>query len=204
MNNQVLDFFAANYAPGRIGLVGSHDPLYELVRIGQSGLTPNGKPSKWNHVFVMGDRRGTKGDIFILESDIHFSLQEIQFINGPQESKIDKWCLDSLDYACVLGMNLSASEQRKLIDTGIDLAYDVRYRYPVAELFGTLWAIITKSISRKNIFDMRYAIQCATMVRICYQAISKDPLSGMMDSVSNTSPERIYQSSLWTFRKEWP
>lgn len=204
MNAQVLDFFKSHYAPGRVCLVGSHDPLYELIRVGQSGLTPDGKPSKWNHTFLMGDRRGTREDIFILESDIHLSFQEMQFINGPQESKIEKWCLDSLDYASVLGMDLSQSEQRALVDTGIDLAYDVRYSYPVAGLFGTLWAIVSSTIARKNIFGSKYAIQCATMVRLCYQAIGKDPLTGMMDSLSNTSPERLYQSGLWTFKKEWP
>jgi hypothetical protein len=203
MNTQVLDFIGTNYAPGRVCLIGSHDPMYELIRIGQSGLTPDKKPSKWNHTFLLGERRGTKGEVFILESDIHFSLKELQFINGPQESKAEKWCLDSLDYACVLGMNLSQLEQQNLVDNGVDLVYDVRYRYAVAELFGTLWAILTKTISRKNIFDKKYAVQCATLVRMCYQAIGKDPLSGMMDDLSNTSPERIYQSSLWTFRKEW-
>lgn len=107
MSTQVLDFLGTHYAPGRVCLVGSHDPLYELIRIGQSGLTPDKKPSKWNHAFLFGERRGTKGDIFILESDIHFSLKELQFINGAQESKAEKWCLDSVDYACVVGMNLS-------------------------------------------------------------------------------------------------
>jgi hypothetical protein len=90
-----------------------------------------------------------------------------------------------------------------VVDSGIDLAYDVRYRYAVAELFGTLWAILTKTLSRKNIFDTKFAIQCAMLVRMCYQAINKDPLTGMMDDLSNTSPERIYQSSLWTFKQEW-
>lgn len=90
-----------------------------------------------------------------------------------------------------------------MVDNGIDLVYDVRYRYSVAELFGTLLAILSKTISRKNIFDTKYAIQCATLVRTCYQAIGKDPLTGMMNDLSHTSPERIYQSSLWTFKQEW-
>ena len=124
-------------------------------------------------------------------------------INGPQESNIEKWCLDSLDYACVLGMKLTPDERDRLIGTGVDLAYNKQYRYPVAELFGTLWAIVTKTIARKNVFDSDHAIQCASTVRMCYQAIGKDPMKGMPDALSNTSPERMAQSDKWTFRKEW-
>ncbi|MBI5464860.1 MAG: hypothetical protein HY966_07920 [Ignavibacteriales bacterium] len=203
MNTDVLTFFELNYAPGRVCLVGSHDPLYELIRIAQSGLTIDGKPSKYNHAFLMSERRGSEQKIFILESDIHFSAKEFQIINGPQESLLEKWCLDSLDYACVLGMDLAAGEQRKVIEQAVDLTYDVRRRYPIAELFGTLWAIITKTMGKKNVFDDQYAIQCATMVRLCYQAINKDPLQGEIDDITNTSPERLAQSTRWTFRKEW-
>ncbi|MEK9137994.1 MAG: hypothetical protein AAB393_12785, partial [Bacteroidota bacterium] len=79
-------FFRQNYSPARVCLVGLTDPLYELIRIGQSKITPDGKRSKWNHAFLMGERRGGLGKekIFILESDFHFSFKEFQFINGPQ------------------------------------------------------------------------------------------------------------------------
>jgi hypothetical protein len=153
----------------------------------------------------MGERRGSPGreKLFILESDFHFSWREFQFINGPQESLLEKWCKDSIEHACVLGMDLKPEEQRKVFSTGIDIAYDERYRYPIKELFGTLWAMLTGTLHKRNIFDEKYAIQCATFVRMCYQAIGKDPLVGSTDNLSNTSPERLYQSSMFTLRQEW-
>jgi hypothetical protein len=122
MNTQALDFFRQNYAPGRVCLVGLTDPIYELIRIGQAKITPDRKRSKWNHTFLMGERRGSPGreKLFILESDFHFSWREFQFINGPQESLLEKWCKDSIEHACVLGMDLKPEEQRKVLSTGID------------------------------------------------------------------------------------
>ncbi|MEK9137993.1 MAG: hypothetical protein AAB393_12780 [Bacteroidota bacterium] len=90
-----------------------------------------------------------------------------------------------------------------MIATGLDIAYDERYRYPVEELFGTLWAMLTGTLHKRNIFDEKYAIQCATFVRMCYQAIGKDSLTGAADHISNTSPERLYQSNVFRFRREW-
>jgi hypothetical protein len=205
MNTQALDFFRQNYAPGRVCLVGLTDPIYELIRIGQAKITPDHKRSKWNHAFLMGERRGSPGreKLFILESDLHFSWKEFQFINGPQESILEKWCKDSIEHACVLGMDLKPEEQRKILSTGIDIAYDERYRYPIKELFGTLWAMLTGTLHKRNIFDEKYAIQCATFVRMCYQAIGKDLLVGSTDDLSNTSPGRLSQSAVFTFRQEW-
>src|SRR2546422_507687 len=79
---------------------------------------------------------------------------------------------------------------------------DLHLRYPVGELFGTLWAIITRRLAKKNIFDDKHAVQCATFVRMCYQAIGHDPVTGAVH-LTNTSPESFYQSQLFTFRKEW-
>lgn len=205
MNAQALDFLTRNYAAGRICLVGLTDAMYELIRIGQAKITKDGKPSKWNHTFLMGDRRGSPGKqtIYILESDIHFSWKKFSFVNGPQESPLDKWCKDTIEHACVLGMELTPPDQQKAIGKGLEIAYDERYKYPVGELFGTLWAMLTNTLHKRNIFDEKYAIQCATFVRMCYQAIGKDPLVTSTDDLSNTSPERIWQSPGWTFRAEW-
>ena len=46
MNTRVLNFFRDNYVPGRICLVGANDIVGALIRDGQAGLTPDGKPSK--------------------------------------------------------------------------------------------------------------------------------------------------------------
>jgi hypothetical protein len=100
-------------------------------------------------------------------------------------------------------MPLTAKEEQKVLAKASEITLDKRYRYPVEGLFGTLWAMRTKTLHKRNIFDMKYAIQCATYVRMCYQAINKDPLVDSMDDITNTSPERLSQSALFTLRYEW-
>ena len=205
MNTEAFSFIRKHYAPARICLVGLSDPLYELVRMGQSQITPDHTRSKYNHAFLLGEQRGWFWwkRTYILESDFHFSFRETQFINGPRESLLQKWCQDSIEYACVLGMPLTTEEERKVLAKASEIAHDDRYRYPVEGLFGTLWAMWTGRLHRRNILDMKYAVQCATFVRMCYQAIDKDPLAESTDDISNTSPERLWQSPLFTMRQEW-
>lgn len=206
MNAQLLSFFRANYARGRICIVGANDPVGLLIRNGQSRITPDKKPSKWSHTFIMGEQRDdgrNDGSIYIYESDLHVSVAEWQVINGPQESRLVKWCNDTIEHACVLGLNITPLEQKSILRIALELTGDEKMKYPVAELFGTLWAILTRRLSKKNIFDDKYAVQCSTFVRICYQVIGKDILTGSPTDISNTSPEKIYQSQTFSFRQEW-
>lgn len=206
MNTAVLNFFRNNYVPGRICLVETNDIMGKLIRDAQGELTTDKKPSKWSHVFVMGSQRDdgmNDGSIYIFESDLHVSPVEFQVINGPQESRLVKWCRDSVEHACVLGIAMTDEEQKAVLRKGLGLADDDRMEYPVLELFGTLWAMLTNHLREKNIFNDRYAIQCATFARECYRAANKDPLPRSDASLSNTSPEKIYQSTLFTFRTEW-
>ncbi len=206
MNKTVLDFFRQYYAPGRVCLIGSANPIYKLIREGQSRLTKDGKPSRYNHTFLMGTLREDgwgDGGIYIYESDLHISVKEWEVRNGVMESRIVKWCLDDLEYAAVLGIELAQEQTKVLLQKALGYAYDDQHLiYPVGELFGTLWAIITDKLSKKNVFDDEHAVQCATFVRMCYRDIGKELiLTGTHPT--NTSPEEISQSQVFTFRQEW-
>ncbi len=72
----------------------------------------------------------------------------------------------------------------------------------MGELFGTLWASLTRRLDKKNIFDDKYAVQCATFVRMCYRDIGRDPLGAAVD-LTNTSPEAFFRSDVFSFRQEW-
>jgi hypothetical protein len=206
MNENVLNFFRQHYAPGRVCLIGSASPIYKLIRDGQSKLTKDGKPSRYNHTFLIGLQRDdgwNDGGIYIYESDLHVSTSEWEVRNGVMESRIVKWCLDDLEYAAVLGIDLSEQETHALMQRALRYAYDDKHLvYPVGELFGTLWAILTGKLSKKNIFDNEHAVQCATFVRMCYKDIQKDIIISGTDP-TNTSPEEISQSPVFTFRQEW-
>jgi hypothetical protein len=206
MNIQVLDFFRQNYAPGRVCLIGSANPIYKLIRDGQSGITKDGQPSRYSHSFMMGKVRNDgrdDGGMYIFESDLHVSVEDWEVKNGAMESRITKWCLDDLEYAVVLGMELSQSEIDNLLSKALWYAYEEHHlQYPVGELFGTLWAVLSHKLTKRNIFDDNHAVQCATFVRLCYQGIGHDFITSGTHP-SNTSPEEISQSDLFTFRKEW-
>jgi hypothetical protein len=205
MNTEAFDFIREHYSPGRVCLVGLSDPLYELVRMGQSVITPDHARSQWNHAFLLGDQRGWFWwkNTYILESDFHFSLRRSRFINGPRESLLQKWCKDSIEHVCVLGMPLTEEEEQKILAKASEIIRDKRYRYPVEGLLGTLLAMWANKLHKRNIFNLQYAIQCSTFVRMCYQAIDRDPLVGSTDDISNTSPERLSQSTAFTVRHEW-
>jgi hypothetical protein len=206
MNQSVLKFFSQHYAPGRVCLIGSANPLYKLIRDGQSRLTKDGKPSRYNHTFLMGVQRQDgrdDGGLYIFESDIHVSVKEWEVRNGVMESRLTKWCLDDLEYAAVLGLELTDREADALIQRALWYAYDEEHLiYPIGELFGTLWAILTGKLSKRNVFDDAHAVQCATFVRMCYRDIQREIVSSETD-LTNTSPEVISQSPVFTFRQEW-
>lgn len=74
----------------------------------------------------------------------------------------------------MLGLALSQNEEKSLLTKALELAYDEQHlRYPVEELFGTLWAILFNRLSKKSIFDDKFAVQCATFVRMCYQHVNQ-------------------------------
>jgi hypothetical protein len=206
MNQALTDFFARHYAPGRVGLVGATDLIGSLIRKGQAGLTPHGKPSRWSHAFLLGERRDdgrSDGSTYIYESDLKVSVTDWQVKNGAMESRLTKWCRDDIEHACVLGMELAASERDRLIRQALQYAYDEQHlRYPVGELFGTLWAVLTRRLSKRNIFDDKHAVQCSTFVRMCYRHIGRDPLNDAVD-LTHTNPEALYRSAAFDVREEW-
>jgi hypothetical protein len=206
MSNQVLDFFNTHYAKGRIGMIGGSDIRGWIVRNGQRGLTPDMEASRWSHVFIFGDKREdgrADGSVYIFESDLHVDIDAWQVINGVQESRLMKWCKDYVENACVLGINLTPEEQKAVTTKALELAYgEERFKYPLGELFGTLIAIIFRRMDKKNIFDERFSVHCSTYVRMCYQHIGKEILTGPVE-LANTSPEAIWQSQAFTFREEW-
>jgi len=212
MNQKVLDFFKQNYAPGRIGLIGATDAIGKLIRGGQAGLTPDKKPSRWSHSFILGEKRSdgrTDGGLYIFESDLNINPKDLQIQNGAMESRLVKWCRDDVENACVLGLNLTLQESDQIVSEALQLAYayydhEPHLKYPLGELFGTLWAILTKRLNKKNVFDDKYAVQCATYVRMVYQKIGKDPLPGGGVDLTHTSPEKLFQSPVLTFKQVMP
>ncbi len=206
MNTELAAFFEQHYAPGRVALVGATDLIGRLIRDGQAGMTVDGKPSRWSHSVLLGEKRDdgrTDGNLYIYESDLQVSVTDWQVKNGVMESRLVKWCRDDIEHACVLGMDLPPDERVSLVRKALEYAYDeTRLKYPIGELFGTLWAILTRRLNKKNIFDDKYAVQCATFVRMCYQHVGRDPLDSTID-LTHTAPEVLHRSDRFTFRQEW-
>ena len=207
LDEELLGFFTSHYSRGRMALVGATDFVSEAVRAGQKKLTPDGKPSLWSHVFIMGevrpDRRGPSGTMgrspYIFESDLQIQPQRVQLRNGAQENWVGKWCHDLVEHGAVLDLDLNEHEQDIVLGTALQLC-DEQIQYPILELVGTWLAIVTRRLWAANPFDDPHAMYCSSFVRHCYREAGRDFL-GQDISVSNTAPEHIAQSS--PFVAEW-
>lgn len=202
LNKEVLDFFTANFKPGAIGIVGAKDSVGLAVREGQKLLTLDGKPSLWSHCFLLGDlrfdRRGANDSIvkspYIFESDIILKLFKLLLRNGAQENWIGKWCQEKIENIGLIDFGLNADETKMVLATALQLV-DEQVLYPIHELLGTWWAIVTKKQWLPNPLDDPHAMYCSSFVRYCYKEVGRDFLDQGI-SVSNTTPEHIAQAGI--------
>ena len=197
LNPKLLEFFTIHYKPGIIGLVGAKGRIGMAIREAQSALTVDKNPSRWSHCFILGDlrldRRGAGGSRskspYLFESDFKINLLKSQIRNGTQESWIGKWCRKEVENAAIIDFGLSESQKDNVLATALQLV-DEQVFYPVQELFGTWWAIITKKQWLPNPIDDPHAMYCSSFTRHCYKEAGRDFI-GPEVSVSNTAPEDI-------------
>jgi hypothetical protein len=202
LNPRLIEFFTNNYKPGIIGMVGAKDMIGSAIREAQRLLTKDGKASLWSHCFVLGDlrldRRGPGNarseSPYIFESDLKVNLFKAQLRNGAQENWIGKWCRGDVENAAVLDFGLLEDQEDNILATALQLV-DEQVLYPIHELLGTWWAIITKKQWLPNPVDDPHAMYCSAFTRYCYREAGRDFI-GPEVSVSNTTPEDIAQAGI--------
>jgi hypothetical protein len=202
LNFRLLDFFTTHYKPGIIGVVGTKGTIGMAIREAQKAVTTDGEASLWSHGFIFGDlrldRRGQGGaksrSPYIFESDLKVNVFKPQLRNGAQENWIGKYCREKVENAAVIDFGLSEAERDNVLATALQLV-DEQVLYPIQELLGTWWAIITKREWRPNPADDPHAMYCSAFVRYCYKEAGADFL-GRKVSISNTTPEHIAQSGI--------
>jgi hypothetical protein len=202
LNPRFLEFFTTHYKPGTIGIVGAKGTIGMAIREAQKAVTTDGKDSLWSHCFLLGDlrldRRGAGGarskSPYVFESDLHTDFFKSQLRNGAQENWIGKWCREEVENAAVIDFGLSEDQRDNILATALQLV-DEQVLYPIHELFGTWWAIITKRQWLRNPLDDPHAMYCSAFVRYCYKEAGKDFI-GPEINVSNTTPEDIAQASI--------
>ena len=101
-----------------------------------------------------------------------------------------------MENAAVIDFGLSESQRDYILATALQLV-DEQVLYPIQELLGTWWAIITKKEWRPNPVDDPHAMNCSVFVRYCYREAGADFL-GRKVSISNTTPEHIAQAGIET------
>ena len=202
IKNDLLQFFMTNYRPGAIGLVGTNDTIGKAIRAAQGMITKDRRESLWSHCFIFNDlrldRRGPDNDIteslYLFESDLKVNAFKPQLRNGAQENWIGKWCKDNVEHAAVIDLDLSDGQKDMVLATALQLI-DEQVLYPIQELLGTWWAIITRQEWKENPVDDPHAMYCSAFVRHCYNVAGKDFLYSSV-SISNTSPEHIAQAAI--------
>jgi hypothetical protein len=202
LNPKLLEFFASHYRPGIIGIVGAKDIIGIAIREGQRAVTVDKKPSLWSHCFILGDlrldRRGPNStrskSPYIFESDLKINLLKGQLRNGAQENWIGKWCRKEVENAAVIDFGLLEDQKENILATALQLV-DEQVLYPIHELLGTWWAIITRKQWLPNPVDDPHAMYCSAFTRFCYKEAGRDFI-GPEVSVSNTTPEDIAQAGI--------
>jgi hypothetical protein len=201
LHPELLEFFAANYKPGRIGIVGTSDPVGTGIRAAQNHVTGDGKPSLWSHVFIMGelrhDRRGTGRAVstspYIFESDILADIKGLQLRNGAQENWVGKWCTGAVEHAGVIDFKLTRRHQQLILAIALQLVTE-QLHYPMAELVGTWLATLRHQQWLTNPLFDPHALYCSAFVRHCYREAGRDFVKKVI-TVSNTTPEDIAQAA---------
>ena len=202
INEKLLQFFTWYYKPGIIGIIGTKGTIGMAIREAQSAVTVDKKPSLWSHCFILGDlrldRRGAGGakskSPYLFESDLHIDLFKSQLRNGAQENWIGKYCRERVENAAVIDFGISDDQRDGILATALQLV-DEQVLYPIQELLGTWWAIITKKQWMKNPLDDPHAMYCSAFVRYCYKEAGKDFIGPGID-ISNTTPEDIAQAGI--------
>jgi hypothetical protein len=202
INTELLRFFTEHYKPGIIGIVGTKGTIGMAIREAQKAVTLDGEASLWSHCFIFGDLRldrrgqgGTKSrSPYIFESDLKVDVFKPQLRNGAQENWIGKYCREKVENAGVIDFGLSEGERDNVLATALQLV-DEQVLYPIHELLGTWWAIITKKEWLENPVDDPHAMYCSAFVGYCYKEAGVDFL-GPQVSVSNTTPEHVAQAGI--------
>jgi hypothetical protein len=202
LNPRLLDFFTTHHKPGIIGVVGTKGTIGMAVREAQKAVTADGRASLWSHCFILGDsrfdRRGSGGaksrSPYLFESDLKLDVFKSQLRNGAQENWIGKHCRERVENAAVVDFGLSEDQKENILATALQLV-DEQVLYPIHELLGTWWAIITKKQWLPNPLNDPHAMYCSAFVRYCYKEAGRDFL-GHEISVSNTTPEDIVQAGI--------
>jgi len=202
INTELLRFFTEHYKPGIIGIVGTKGTIGMAIREAQKAVTADGETSLWSHCFIFGDLRldrrgqgGTKSrSPYIFESDLKVDVFKPQLRNGAQENWIGKYCREKVENAGVIDFGLSDAERDNVLATALQLV-DEQVLYPIHELLGTWWAIITKKEWLENPVDDPHAMYCSAFVSYCYKEAGVDFI-GPEVSTSNTTPEHVAQAGI--------
>jgi hypothetical protein len=99
-----------------------------------------------------------------------------------------------VENAGVIDFGLSESQTEDILATALQLV-DEQVLYPIHELLGTWWAIITNKEWLPNPVDDPHAMYCSAFVKYCYEEAGADFL-GQKVSTSNTTPEHIAQAGI--------
>lgn len=204
LNPQLLNFFTSYNKPGIIGIIGTKGTIGMAIREAQKAVTTDGQTSLWSHCFLFGelryDRRGAGGarskSPYLFESDLKINVFKSQLRNGAQENWIGKYCREKVENAAVIDFGLSKDRCDDILATALQLV-DEQVLYPIHELLGTWWAIITKKQWLPNPFNDPHAMYCSAFVRYCYREAGVDFLGDKI-SLSNTTPEDIAQAGIKT------
>lgn len=184
--------FLTTYAgKGRICLVGGSSWIARSIEDAEALITPDGRPSRWSHVFVFAGQR-EDGRHWLLESDIDLDWVRLQLRNGAQENTIEKYFdQKKCPQLAVLDLQITEGQADRVVARGLDLVRQ-KIMYPISGLIGTYLAYLFDMERRRNLWNTKNALYCSAFVQETYLAIGMDLAPDV--ATTNTAPEHIWQS----------
>jgi hypothetical protein len=184
-----------------IGLLGQRDIPGHSLRLAQSVLRWDIRPSLWSHVFLIGDRVGAQAEAVgkapIWEVTLHprdgtfYKPEE----NGVGEIELRYYQNPKVDSnAALLAIKMIDEEAQRVRKRAQDHNAD-RIRYNFWESLGVWQGYLWAHGARPNPLREDVPIFSSAYVEMAFEAINLDLTPGA--SERNSAPEHIWNAAVW-------
>jgi len=184
-----------------IGLLGQRDIPGHTLRVAQSILRWDQRPSLWSHVFLIEDKvtlRSTEvGRVKVCEAPLfsrsgQFPHPEHNGVGSVELKNYDNPKVDA--NAALLAIQMSDSDAKRVKQRANEPNHD-RLRYNLWESLGIWQGYLWSQGARPNPLREGVPIIASSYAEMAYEAIELDLTPGA--SIRNSAPEHIWNAAVW-------
>lgn len=183
-----------------IGLLGQRDIPGHSLRVAQSMLRWDARPSLWSHAFLIADRIGPKAAIAearVWEAPLHSRSGQFPRPerNGVGSVELGQYGNPRIDANAALIAVKMTDKDAALVRERADAPNHDRLRYNLWESLGIWQGYLWSQGARPNPLREGVPIVASSFVEMAYEAINLDLTPGA--SIRNSAPEHIWNAAVW-------